>query len=30
MSPFIRVGEIYFQWDSKDRHYLAVDLSGAL
>lgn len=26
----IRVGEIYFQWDSKDRHYLAVDLSGAL
>ncbi|QEL18892.1 hypothetical protein [Limnoglobus roseus] len=26
----IRIGEIYFQWDSKDRHYLAVDLSGAL
>jgi hypothetical protein len=26
----IRIGEIYFQWDSKDRHYLAVDLSGPL
>lgn len=26
----IRVGEIYFQWDSKDRHYLAVELSGPL
>lgn len=26
----LRVGEVYFQWDSKDRHYLAVDLSGPL
>lgn len=26
----IRVGEVYFQWDSKDRHHLAVDLSGPL
>ena len=29
-TSLIRIGEIYFQWDSKDRHYLAVDLSGAL
>lgn len=28
--PLVRVGEIYFQWDSKDRHYLAIDLSGPL
>lgn len=29
-TSLIRIGEIYFQWDSNDRHYLAVDLSGAL
>lgn len=29
-KSLIRIGEIYFQWDSKDRHYLAVNLSGAL
>ena len=29
-TPHVRVGEVYFQWDSKDRHYLAVDLSGPL
>ena len=26
----VRVGEVYFQWDTKDRHYLAIDLSGPL
>jgi hypothetical protein len=26
----VRVGEIYFQWDGKDRHHLAIDLSGPL
>jgi hypothetical protein len=29
-SPLIHIGEVYFQWDSQDRHYLAVDLSGPL
>jgi hypothetical protein len=29
-TPHVRVGEVYFQRDSKDRHYLAVDLSGPL
>lgn len=29
-TPLIRIGEVYFQWDSKDRHYLAVDLTGPL
>lgn len=26
----IPIGEIYFQWDRNDRHYLVLDLSGAL
>jgi hypothetical protein len=26
----IHIGEIYFQWDSKDRHYLVLDLTGPL
>jgi hypothetical protein len=26
----IPIGEIYFQWDRNDRHYLALDLSGPL
>ncbi len=26
----IPVGEVYFQWDSKDRHHLVLDLTGPL
>ena len=26
----IHIGEIYFQWDHNDRHYLALDLTGPL
>jgi hypothetical protein len=26
----IHIGELYFQWDSKDRHYLVLDLTGPL
>jgi hypothetical protein len=26
----IAIGELYFQWDRNDRHYLVLDLSGPL